>query len=153
MATYAIAIIPLLLMLVDQAEELPGQTTKSVAYADDLAGAGSIKNLLHWWNTLTTLDTLFRYQHEPTKCWLTVKSHVKDIALETFENTRINIMEDGKHHLGAVIDSIKYRDNYVTQKVSTWLDELNMLCDITKLSLKKIKAVFLVGINISLHTS
>ena len=62
-------------------------------------------------------------------------------------------MEDGKHHLGAVIDSIKYRDNYVTQKVSTWLDELNMLCDITKLSLKKIKAVFLVGINISLHTS
>ena len=47
MATYAIVIIPLLLMLVDRAEQLPGKRTKSVAYADDFTGAGSITNLLH----------------------------------------------------------------------------------------------------------
>ena len=35
MAIYAIAIIPLLYMLIDQAEQLPGIRTKSVAYADD----------------------------------------------------------------------------------------------------------------------
>ena len=58
---YAIAIIPLLLMLVDQAEQLPGKKTKSVAYADNFTGAGSITNLLHWWNTLTTLGPLFGY--------------------------------------------------------------------------------------------
>ena len=61
MATYAIAIIPLLLMLVDQVEQLLGKRSKSVAYADDFTGAGPITNLLHWWNTFTTLGPLFRY--------------------------------------------------------------------------------------------
>ena len=35
MAIYAIATIPLLLMLVDQVEQLLGKRMKSVAYADD----------------------------------------------------------------------------------------------------------------------
>ena len=48
MVIYAIAIIPLLLLLVDQAEQLPGKRTKSVAYADNFTGARSITNLLHW---------------------------------------------------------------------------------------------------------
>ena len=47
MGIYAIALIPLSLMLVDQSEQLPGKRTKSVAYADDFTGAGSITNLLH----------------------------------------------------------------------------------------------------------
>ena len=127
MAIYAIGIIPLLLMLVDQAEQLPGKKTKSVAYADDFTGAGSIKNLLHWWNTLTTLGPLFGYHPEPTKCWLIVKPRMKDIALKTFENTGINITEDVMRHLGAVIGTIEYRENYVTQKVNNWLDELNVM--------------------------
>ena len=72
---------------------------------------------------------------------------MKDIALKTFENTGINITEEGKRHLGAVIGSIEYRENYVTQKVNTWLDELNMLCDIVRIEPQA------VGINISFHTS
>ena len=39
-AIYAIAIILLPLVLVDQAEQLPGKRTKSVAYADDFTGVG-----------------------------------------------------------------------------------------------------------------
>ena len=100
-------------MLVDQAEQLPGKRTKSVT--------------LHWWNTLNTLDLLFGYHPEPTKCWLIAKSRMKDIGLNRFENAGINITEDGKRHWGAVIGSIEYRENYVAQKVNTWLDEINML--------------------------
>ena len=81
-------------MLVNHAEQLPGKRTKSLAYTDDFTVAGSIKNLLHWWNTLTTLGLLFGYQPEPTKCWLIVKPRMKNIALKTFENTGINITED-----------------------------------------------------------
>ena len=132
MAIYAIAIIPLLLMLVDQAEQLPGKRTKSVAYADDFTGAGSIKNLLHWWNILTTLGPLFGYHPKPTRCWLVVKPCMKDIVLKTFENTVINITEGGMRHLGTVIGTIEYHENYVTQKVDNWLDELNKLCDISR---------------------
>ena len=36
-------------------------------------------------------------------------------------------------HLGAVIGTIEYRENHVIQKVNNWLDELNMLCDITRI--------------------
>ena len=52
---------------------------------------------------------------------------MKDIALKTFVNTGIYIIEDVKYHMGAVISSIEYRENCVTQKVNTWLDESNML--------------------------
>ena len=112
---------------------LPGKRTKSVAYIDDFNGAGMITDLLHWWNTLTTLGSLFGYYPEPTKCWLIVKPRMKNIALKTFENRGINITEHDKLHLGAVISSMEYCENYVTQKVNTWLDELNMLCDIAKI--------------------
>ena len=44
-----------------------------------------------------------------------MKPHMKDIDLKTFENTGINITEDGMRHLGAVIGTIEYRENYVTQ--------------------------------------
>ena len=122
MAIYAIAIIPLLLKLAHQAEQLSRKRTKSAAYADGFNGASSVTNLLHWWNTLIILGPLFGYHPEPIKCWLIVKPGMKYIALKTFENAGIRITEGDKRHLGAVIGSIEYCDNYVTQKVNTWLD-------------------------------
>ena len=62
-----------------------------------------------------------------------MKPRMKDIALKTFGNTGINITEDGQRHLGVFIGSIEYCENYVTQKVNTWLDELIMLFDITRI--------------------
>ena len=90
MAIYAIAIIPLLLTLVDQAEQLPGKRTKLVAYADAFTGTDSVTNLLHWWNTLFTLSLLFGYHPKPTKFFLILKTHMKYIALKTFGNTGIS---------------------------------------------------------------
>ena len=70
---------------------------------------------------------------------------MKDIALKIFENTGINITEDGKSHLGAVIGTIEYRENYVTQKVNNWLDELNMLCDTARIEPQAAYSCFLSG--------
>ena len=116
-------------MLTDQVEQLAGKRTKLVAYADNFTGANSITNLLHGWKTLTTLGPLFGYYSKPTNCWLIAKPRMKDIALKALENTGINITEDGKRHLRAVIE---YRENYVTQKGKTLLDKLNTLCDIAR---------------------
>ena len=65
--------------------------------------------------------------------------------MKTLENTGINITEDGKRHLGAVTGSIEYRENYVTQKVNTWLDDLNMLCDIARIELQAAYSCFVSG--------
>ena len=48
MAIYAIAIIPLVLMLVEEASQVDN-TTKTAAYADDLTAAGIIIRLRNWW--------------------------------------------------------------------------------------------------------
>ena len=74
-----------------------------------------------------------------------MKPRMKDIALKKFENTGINITQDGKCHLGAVIGSIEYRENYLTQKVNTWLDELNMLCDIARIEAQAAYSCFFSG--------
>ena len=47
MAIYAIAIIPLILMLVTEANQVDN-TTKTAAYADDLTAAGTIIRLRNW---------------------------------------------------------------------------------------------------------
>jgi len=46
MAVYAIAAMPLLLMVLEITDNLLGIRTKSEAYADDFSAAGSIRNLL-----------------------------------------------------------------------------------------------------------
>ena len=45
MAVYAIAAIPLLLMVLGITDNPPGVRTKSEAYADDFSAAGSLQNL------------------------------------------------------------------------------------------------------------
>ena len=68
MAIYAVAIIPLLLMVLQITDQLPGKT-KSEAYADDFTAAGSLENLKLWWTHLSRLGPLFGYYPEETKCW------------------------------------------------------------------------------------
>ena len=70
---------------------------------------------------------------------------MKGVAFKTFENTGINITEEDRRHLGAVIGSIEYRENYVTQKMNAWLDKLNMLCDIARIEPKAAYSCFVSG--------
>ena len=70
---------------------------------------------------------------------------MKDIPLKIFENAGINITEDGKYQLGAVIGSIEYCENYVTQKVNTCLDKLNTLCDIARIEPQAAYSCFVSG--------
>ena len=48
MAIYAVAIIPMILMLVDTVSNVPNNKMASVAYADELSAAGRISELKVW---------------------------------------------------------------------------------------------------------
>ena len=54
-AIYAIAIIPVVLMLVAEGNQVDN-TTKTAAYADDLTATGTIISLRNCWETLCDWD-------------------------------------------------------------------------------------------------
>ena len=72
MAIYAIVIIPLILRLVTEANQVDN-TTKAAAYADNLTAAVTIMRLRNWWETLCRLGPKFGYFPEGSKSWLIVK--------------------------------------------------------------------------------
>ena len=105
---------------------------KQVWFADDSAGAGKISALHEWYKYLCTEGSMFGYHVNGSKSWLIVKT--QDLAAEAndiFEG-KVNVTTDGKRHLGAVIGSKEYKDQYCEQKVAKWKEELELLSTIAK---------------------
>eukprot|EP00794_Sanderia_malayensis_P005131 gene5131-biopygen4184 len=106
--------------------------TKSAAYADDVTAAGSLINLKNWWENLIELGPKYGYFPEATKSWLIVKDDKMDEAQRIFEGSNIRITSDGKRHLGAVIGSSIFKDDYVNEKIAEWIREIKLLSNIAK---------------------
>ena len=117
MSIYAIAIIALVLMIMEIMSTSPNNTSKMVAYADDFTAAGTVKDLKYWWETLCELGPKFGYYPEASKTWLIVKNDFYDIANTTFKSTKINVTSNGKRHLGTVIGSRSYKEDYMNEKI------------------------------------
>ena len=110
-----------------------------------LAAGGSLESLLLWWKTLNDLGPLFGYYPEETKSWLIVKPTFESDAKRIFKETKINITREGKKHLGAVIGTESFRDEYVNQKLEEVADELRILVEITKIEPQAAYAAFVAG--------
>ena len=129
MAIYAVAIIPLILMLVE-ASVAQNHATISAGFADDLTAAGKIDELLFWWKKLCSLGPDFGYYPEATKSWLITKQRFETVARNTFRDSKVNITIEGKRHLGATIGSEGYKKSFVWDKVKELIDQLKVLSKI-----------------------
>ena len=127
MSIYAIAIIPLVLMIMEIMSTSPDNTSKMVAYAGDFTARGTVKYLKYWCETLCELGPKFGYYPEASKTWLIVKNDFYDIANTTFKSTKINVTSNGKRHLGAVISSRSYKEDYMNGKINHWIKEVKLL--------------------------
>ena len=145
MAIYAIAIIPLIMMLLELTEKFPSKQTKMVVFADDLSAGRSLSNIKKWWKVLCNLGPKFGYNPEASKCWLIIKLQLVKEAEKLFENSKINVTVNCKRHLGAVIGSQEYRDEYVINKTDQIANELNNLCEIAKLKPQTAYSCFVSG--------
>ena len=145
MAVYAIAVIPLMLMLLEITNRLPDKQTKMEAYADDFSSGGSIINIKHWWLMLFDIGPKFGYFPEPSKCWLIVKPEFYQKAVEIFSDTEVNITTEGKRHLGAVVGSESYKQTYVMKKVDEWCKELQLLSRIASIQPQAAYSCFVSG--------
>ena len=126
---FAIAIIPLIVMLVEIRIQ-DNNYTKTAVYADDLIVAGPIDQIRIWWNTLCRLGPKFGYFPEGSKSWIIVRENAKERAQTIFDNTKIKITTDGQGHLGAVIGTANFKQNYMKEKINQWIQELRILSKI-----------------------
>jgi hypothetical protein len=145
MAIYAIAIIPLMLMILEVTNLLPDKRTKMVAFADDFSAGGSIDNLKQYWKVLCELGPKFGYFPEAKKSWLIVKPNLYIKAKSAFKDTNIQITIEGKRHLGAIVGSPQFKEQYVSEKIDQWCKELTLLSQIAKIQPQAAYSCFVSG--------
>ena len=127
MAMYALAIKPLIARLKSNAPNV-----KQVWYADDATGAGTCADLRVFWDGIQAHGAGYGYHPNASKTVLVVKAEHKEKAMESFAGTGINITSEGKRHLGAAIGSRSYTEEYVSNKVKKWSDEIKQLAKIAQ---------------------
>ena len=105
---------------------------KQVWLADDSAGGGSIESLYQWYKSLCEEGRKFGYIVNGAKSWLIVKtSELAESAKKVFGD-EVNITLEGRRHLGAVIGSKEFKDQYCQEKVDKWLREMESRAEISK---------------------
>ena len=105
---------------------------KQAWQADDSAGGGSLTSLHDWFMQLSKEGEKFGYYVNGSKSWLIVKNAEKMEEAEKVFGAKVKITTDGKRHLGAVIGSSEYKDEYCENMVDEWMGELDNLTEIAK---------------------
>ena len=123
MGLYAFSIQPLIMSL--QA----ASSVKQCWFADDASGAGSIMEIRTWWDALSTLGPDFGYFPNDRKCWIIAKPAKEESVREAFKDTSINVTVQGQKHLGAAIGSREYLEEYVSEKVTNWINDIAKLAE------------------------
>ena len=144
MFVYAIATIPLILHTVSTIEG-NSMNTKTAGYADDIFGGGTIEGLRCMWDSIEQWGPEYGYFQQASKSWLIVKPQFVAKARKIFANTGVQITIEGKKHLGAVIGFAEYREEFVNEKIATWIDELTILSQIALIAPQEAYTCFTAG--------
>jgi hypothetical protein len=108
------------------------EKTRQSAYADDLSGGGTLRELKRWWDLVLEYGPLLGYYAKPSKSWLILKEQYLDEAKTIFAGSGVQITTEGQRHLGAVLGSETYKHEYVTDKINTWIEQLKELGKIAR---------------------
>ena len=66
------------------------------------------------------------------KWWIIAKPGKKALVREAFKDTVINVTVEEQKHLGAVIGSRDYLQDYVNEKVTSWVNEVAQLAEFAR---------------------
>ena len=140
MGLYALSIQPLITSL--QA----ASSVKQCWFADDASGAGSIMEIRTWWDALSTLGPDFGYFPNDRKCWIIAKPAKEESVREAFKDTSINVTVQGQKHLGAARGSKEYLEEYVSEKVINWINEIAKLAELALFQPQACYAAYTFGL-------
>ena len=90
MPVYAEGILPLMSIAAEKTKEGEDKA-RQAAYADDLAGAGTIIELKNWWDIILKYGPYIGYYAKPEKSWLIVKEQYLEQAREIFRDSGLKI--------------------------------------------------------------
>ena len=125
MAMYAIGIRPLIDTLSDTTDK---SLCQQVWYADDSSAGGRMTEIKKWWDILFEAGPKYGYFPKPSKTVLILKNPEQlPRAKELFSQTGIKITTCGERHLGAVVGSDQFREEYITNKVNNWIQDIEQL--------------------------
>ena len=119
MGTYALGILSLIHFLL-QFISINHLSAKEVDFADDFKVAGKLTSIRDYWGKLTVLGPKYGYFPKASKSYLIVKEDKLGEARNIFNDSDVNITIEGKIHLGVVIGSNEYREEYVKDLVNDW---------------------------------
>ena len=126
MALYALSIQPLITSL----QAMSG--AKECWFADDASRAGTISEIKQWWDGLNAFGPDIGYFPNAKKCSIIAKPEKEALVREAFKDTVINVTVEGQKHLGAVIGSRDYLQDYVNEKVTSWVNEVAQLAEFAR---------------------
>ena len=119
---------------------------RQAAYADDLTGSGTIDELKVWWDLVINFGPYIGYHAKPSKSWLIVKSEHLNYAKEVFKGTGLQITTEGQRHLGAVVGSELFKQEYVAGKIDGWIAEIEKLGEVAKVEPHVAYCAFVFGL-------
>ena len=123
MGLYSLSIQPLITSLQGACK------IKQCWFTYDASGAGPVAEIKRWWNTLSAIAPDFGYYPNGKKCWIITKPDREITVKEAFKGTAINVTVQGQRHLGAAIGSREYVEEYVNDKVTSWISEITKLAE------------------------
>ena len=88
--------------------------------------------LYNWYKHLSKEGQKFGYFVNGSKSWLIVKSGELAKEAKRVFGEEVNITTEGQRHLGAVIASQEYKDQYCEEKVWAWKEEIERFSEIAK---------------------
>jgi len=88
--------------------------------------------LYNWYEHLSKEGQKFGYFVNGSKGWLIVRSGKIAKEAKRVFGDEVNITTAGHHHLGAVIASQEYKDQYCEERVRVWKEEIERLSEIAK---------------------
>jgi len=112
----------------DAEASVSSHAVHQIWYADDACASGSLQNLRQWWNDL---GPDYGYFINASKCWLLLKDSATADA-NLFDGTGVNVCSDRQWYLGCGIGISDFVNNFVSEQVQSWCDELSLLNDISR---------------------
>ena len=118
------------LIITDLRASIPN--VKQAWLADDASAAGSIAFIKQWFDKLCVRGSDFGYYVEASKTWLIVKNEETKTYAQNVFNNEIQITVDGQRHLGAVVGSAQFKDDYCNGLVSHWQSIMKKLVEVSE---------------------